>query len=100
MAPIEIMVVSSLRVVVEVALMALIGQGVLAALAGSQRNNNIVYRLFLTVTTPVIKVVRFITPKLVIDKHLPFVAFFYLFWLWILLAYAKRQLCLIENLAC
>jgi len=100
MGSIEILLVGALRAVVEVALLALLGQGVLALLAGAQRQNNIVYRVFLIVTTPVIRIVRFLTPKLVIDKHLPVVAFFILFWLWILLAYVKRQLCMIEGLAC
>ena len=100
MGSIEILLVGVLRAVVEVALLALLGQGVLALLAGSGRHGNIVYRVFLIVTTPVIRIVRFLTPKLVIDKHLPFVAFFFLFWLWILLAYVKRQLCAIEGLAC
>jgi hypothetical protein len=100
MAPIEILLVGALRVVVEVALLALLGQGVLALLAGSRRDGNIVYKLFQTVTSPVMKLMRFITPRLVIDKHLPFVAFFVLFWLWILLAWVKHRLCAIDGLAC
>ena len=28
----------------------------------------------------------------IIDRHVPFVAFFLLFWLWIFLAWAKRHL--------
>ena len=100
MAPIEITVLSALRAVVEVALLALLGQGVLALLAGSGRDSNIVYKLFKTVTAPVLKAVRFITPKVVIDKHLPFVAFFVIFWLWILLAWIKQRLCAIDGLAC
>jgi hypothetical protein len=54
----------------------------------------------LIITGPVIKACRWITPKAIIDKHLPFVAFFLLFWLWILLAWVKRELCVISNLAC
>jgi hypothetical protein len=100
MAPIEITVLSALRAVVEVALLALLGQGVLALLAGSGRDSNIVYKLFKTVTAPVLVAVRFITPKVVIDKHLPFVAFFVMFWLWILLAWVKQRLCAIDGLAC
>lgn len=84
----------------EVALLALLGQGVLALLAGARRATNPVYRLFQIITEPVMKGVRLITPKAILDKHLPFVAFFLLFWLWILLAYVKRNLCQIEGLAC
>ena len=49
------------------------------------RENNVVYRLFRFLTWPVTKVVRAITPHKVADKHVPFVAFGLLFWLYILL---------------
>lgn len=100
MTHIDLFVVSVLRALVEVALLALIGQGVLALLAGGRRHTNFVHKLFLIITGPVIKACRWITPKAIIDKHLPFVAFFLLFWLWILLAWVKRELCVISNLAC
>lgn len=100
MNPIEILLVSALRALVEVALLTLLAQGLLALLAGAGRAKNPIYMLFEIVTRPVLKAARWLTPKLVMDKHLPFVAFFILFWLWILLAYVKRTLCGIEGLAC
>jgi hypothetical protein len=96
----ELFLVSVVRVIVEVALWVLFGQGILAVLAGSRRQTNIVYMLFSTITSPVLRIVRFVTPKVILDKHLPFVAFFLLFWLWIVLAYVKRQICLDAALAC
>ncbi len=92
MANPEIFIISILRGLTEVALLALLGQGLLALLAGSRRATNPIYQLFQTVTRPVLRIARFITPPAIIDKHLPFVAFFLLFWLWIFLAYAKRVL--------
>lgn len=100
MTSIELFLVSALRALVEVALLALIGQGLLAVLAGARRGTNPIYRLFQIITDPVVRLVRRITPRAVLDKHLPFVAFFVLFWLWILLAYVKRVLCGIDGLAC
>lgn len=99
MSHLDLFIVSILRALVEVALLALIGQGILALLAGGRRHNNFVYRLFLVITGPVMKASRWITPKVIIDKHLPFVAFFLLFWLWIMLAWIKRELCLLSGLA-
>jgi len=96
----DIFIVAILRALVEVALLALLGQGVLALLAGGRRHTNFVYKLFLIITGPVIKVCRWITPRVIIDRHLPFVAFFFLFWLWLLLAWVKRELCVLSNLAC
>jgi uncharacterized protein YggT (Ycf19 family) len=75
-----------------VALLALLGLGAVGLLAGARRHTNPVYQLFSVITKPVLRVVRFITPKPVMDKHLPVVAFFLLFWLWIFLAWAKRFL--------
>jgi hypothetical protein len=100
MGNIEVLIVSALRALVEVALLALLGQGILALLAGARRSTNPIYRLFQIVTDPVIKLVRYLTPKFVADRHLPLAAFFLLFWLWILLAYVKRSLCQIDGLAC
>jgi hypothetical protein len=96
----ELLIIGILRALVEVALLFLIGQGILALLAGSRRHTNIVYKFFLIVTQPVMKIVRFIAPPQIVDKHLPFVAFFVLFWCWIGLAYLKRVYCEANMLQC
>ncbi len=100
MANPEIFIISILRALTEVALLTLLGQGLLAFLAGNRRATNPVYQLFQIITRPALRIARFITPQIIMDKHLPFVAFFLLFWLWILLAYMKRTLCGIENITC
>lgn len=96
----ELLALSILRALVEVALLTLLAQGLLALLAGARRETNPIYQLFRVVTRPVLRIVRFITPKLIIDRHLPVVAFFVLFWAWILLAYAKRLVCQVDGLVC
>lgn len=100
MQSIELQAVIILRALVEVAGWFLIAQGVLYLLAGARRESNVVYKLFVVITRPVISATRFITPKMIIDKHVPFVAFFLLFWLWILLAWVKQSLCQIGGLVC
>lgn len=100
MANPEILVISILRALTEVALLSLLGQGAVALLAGSRRESNPIYQLFNVITRPVMRMARFITPKLIIDKHVPIVAFFLLFWLWVLLAYVKRILCVADGLSC
>lgn len=96
----ELLVLGILRALVEVALLFLIGQGLLALLAGSRRHTNTIYKLFVLVTGPVIRIVRRITPPQIIDRHLPFVAFFLLFWCWIGLAWLKRLYCDAKLLQC
>ncbi|MBS4099321.1 MAG: hypothetical protein KGZ83_21120 [Sulfuricella sp.] len=98
--PIDLFLVSVVRVLVEVAGYALLGQGVLALLAGNKRYANLFYQVLQMVTRPVIKGVRSMTPKVVMDAHVPFLAFFLLFWVWIALAFAKRALCAMHGLQC
>ena len=100
MANPELLILSILRALTEVALLPLLRQGLLALLAGSRRATNPVYQLFDVITRPAIKAVRFITPKLIIDRHIPLVTFFLLFWLWIFLAYVKRIICAANQLNC
>lgn len=89
----DLFLISAARALVEVAGFALIGQGVLALLAGARRHANPFYRILEIVTAPVIKATRLITPSIIHDQHVPALAFFLLFWLWITLALAKRSLC-------
>ena len=86
----DLLLISLLRVVVEVAGFALMGQGVLALLAGKHRHDNLFYKILETITGPVVRTVRRITPRFIIDTHVPMLTFFLLFWLWIVLAVAKR----------
>jgi hypothetical protein len=88
----ELLLISIARALIEVALLSLLGQGLLALLAGARRETNPIYQLFRVVTRPVLRLVRAATPRVIIDKHIPFVGFFLLFWLWILLAWVKREL--------
>lgn len=98
--PIDLFLVSVVRVLVEVAGYALLGQGVLALLAGNKRHANLFYQVLQAVTRPVIKGVRAMAPRVVMDAHIPFLAFFLLFWVWIALAFAKRSLCAMHGLQC
>jgi len=98
--PLDILLVSILRTLVEVAGFALLGQGILALLAGKYREQNIFYKVLRIIPSPVVRAVRFITPRFVIDAHIPMLTFFLLFWLWIMLAFAKRHLCGLHGLAC
>ena len=62
----------------EVALMALPGQAALFVLAGSKRDNSIVYSMLKTVTSPIMKLTRLIAPRFVVDEHIGFLALFLL----------------------
>ena len=73
-----------LKALVEVALLIMLGQGILFIFAGSMRHQNLVYRLFAAATQPIMKATRFITPRFIVDQHVWLVALFLLVVLWVL----------------
>jgi len=89
-------VISTLRVLVEIALLSLIGQGVLYVLAAANRDTNIFYMILRTLASPAMRVARFISPKFVVDRHIGWVALFLLAVLWIGLAVLKQIVAAVE----
>jgi hypothetical protein len=88
-------IASIVHLLVTLGLLFLAGQGVLYVLAGHKRATNLFYQLFQVLTRPVIRLTRAITPKVIIDRHVPFVAFLLLVWIWLVLA-----LMVLPDLAC
>jgi len=76
----------------EIALMALIGQGTLYLLAGAKRDGNFVYFILKSMTMPVMKLARLITPRVVLDQHIGWIALFILLLTELLLIAAKITL--------
>jgi hypothetical protein len=89
-----LLLVSAVKLIAEIALMALLGQGLLALLAGEKRNTNVFYRMLQVLTSPVVRTVRFITPKVVLDRHVPIAAFVMLLMVWFIATIAKVDICL------
>ena len=86
--------VSSLKLVAEIALMALAGQWLVGILAGAKRETNVFYKLLAVMTSPFVKLMRRVTPRAVIDRHVPIAAFLLLSVLWVFLTMTKISLCL------
>jgi hypothetical protein len=66
-----------LQLLLAIPLLALLGQGlvwVLARVFGQPPAQNFFYRLLQTIASPVVRVCRWIAPKLVADAHVPYVA--------------------------
>lgn len=81
-----------LKAINEIALIALISQGALYVLAGSKRENNFVYFILKTMTMPAMKFARLITPRVILDQHIGWVALFILLLAEVLLIVAKISL--------
>ena len=88
----EIIVI--LKALTEIAGVAFLGQGVLWVIAGAKRQENVVYKLFKTLTSPVTRATRLFTPRIIIDAHIGLVAFFLLTLLWLILTVTKVKMVL------
>ena len=89
-----LLLATSVKLIAEIALLAMVGQWLLGLLAGSKRDGNFLYRLLQTLTSPVVKAVRIITPRFVLDRHIPLAAFLALLSVWLVATIAKINLCL------
>lgn len=89
-----LLLASSIKLIAEIALMALAGQWVLGMLAGSRRDSNFFYRLFQVLTNPFTRAVRAITPSLVLDRHIPLATFLLLASVWFVVTIIRINLCL------
>jgi hypothetical protein len=90
-------VVSTVRILVEICLFSLIGQGVLAVLPGVDRQKNVFYLVLKTLASPAWRFARWISPRFVVDQHVGFVALFILLVLWLGLAVLKQIMTGIEG---
>ena len=88
-----LIVVSIFKLLAEIALLALLGQGVLALLAGAKRDQNVFYQLLQVLTRPFLAGTRLITPKVVLDRHVPLVAGLLLSFVWLAATMTKISLC-------
>lgn len=90
---------TSIKLVAEIALMAIAGQFIVGLLAGAKRETNFAWRLLKILTDPFTKLARWISPAVVIDRHVPLVAFLLLAFVWIVATLTKVQLCVEAGLA-
>lgn len=89
-----LLLISSIKLVTEVALLALAGQWVLGLLVGPHKDRNVFYQVLRQIGRPFVTLARWVTPRLVIERHLPLVAFLILGFVWVLATLAKISHCL------
>lgn len=93
-----LLLTSSLKLVAEIALLALAGQWLLGLLAGAQRDGNLVYRLLQVLTLPFVRAARWLAPRAVADARMPLLAAVLLLALWLAATLFKIRLCLEQGL--
>jgi uncharacterized protein YggT (Ycf19 family) len=98
--PIEYTVVSILLALVQVAIYLFLGRGAMYILAGAGREQNFIYQLFKKGTEPLVKATRVISPKFVVDRHVPFATLALLVLAGLLLIQGRRAICVAQQLVC
>lgn len=88
-----LLLVSIIKLLCEIALLSLAGRGLLGLLAGPKKEANFFYRALEVITKPFVSAARFITPKAVIDRHVPAVAFLLLSFIWVICLFEKVRIC-------
>ncbi|MFM6985041.1 MAG: hypothetical protein ACKOXQ_00170 [Hydrogenophaga sp.] len=82
------------KAVTEIALLALLGQGVLGLLGRERLHRNPFYRVLQVIGSPFVWLARRLSPRRVLDRHVPLVAFVLLAWGWVMLTWLKLSYCL------
>jgi hypothetical protein len=90
----ELLIFVIAKALLELTGLFLFGQGVLYLMAGQKREQNWFYQLFRVLTGPVVKFARLVTPKMIVDRHVPYVAFLLVVWAWLILVFwALPEMC-------
>jgi YGGT family len=88
-----LLLVSIIKLVCEIALLALAGRWLLSLLAGQKKESNFFYQTLVVLTKPFVSAARFITPKAILDRHVPLVAFLLLSIIWLVSVIEKVRIC-------
>jgi hypothetical protein len=86
--------VLAIKLIAEIALLALFGQWVLGAISGVAKDRNPFYGLLHLMGRPWVRAARWISPQRVAERHLPLVAFLVLLFVWAAASVAKISVCL------
>ena len=88
-----LLLISAVKLVAELALLALVGQAVLGWLAGTQRDRNVFYQLLALLGRPFVRLAGWVSPPFVLPQHHPLVALCLLSVVWLAATLAKISIC-------
>lgn len=87
-------IISSIKLVAEIALLALVGQWVLGVLVGANKQGNLFYQILQLMGRPFVVIARHISPRFVLERHHPLVALLLLTMVWMVATIAKISHCI------
>jgi hypothetical protein len=79
---------------IELSLMFIVGRFLLGLLAGSNRDSNVFWQLLDVASKPALWLTRKISPKLILDQHIPLATCSWLLIAWVLMVQLKIDICL------
>ncbi len=74
--------------------MFVVGRFVLGLLVGAKTEKNIFWQLLNIASKPVLWITRKLSPKLILDQHIPLAAVSWLIIVWVIVLKQKIELCL------
>jgi hypothetical protein len=77
-----------------VALFALVAQLLVGIFNWGRRQQNLIWQLFALISSPFTKLVRLVTPRQVLDQHIPLATFMLLFFAVLFVSVSHREVCL------
>lgn len=80
--------------VIELSLMFILGRFVLGLLIGSRRTGNIFWQVLDIAASPTLRLTRAVSPKVVLDRHIPLATTVWLLVVWVVVIKLKIDACL------
>jgi hypothetical protein len=82
-----------LKSLIELSLMFIVGRFVLGLLAGVKRQTNVFWQLLDVAAKPTLWFTRWVSPKFILDQHIPLATASWLLVAWVLVVKLKIDLC-------
>lgn len=78
---------------IELSLMFIVARFILGLLAGARRSTNMFWQLLDIAARPALWITRRVSPRLILDKHIPLAAASWLLIAWVVVVKIKIDLC-------
>lgn len=89
-----LLIVVITKSLIELSLMFIVARFVLGLLAGVKRNTNVFWQLLDVAAKPALWLTRRVSPRLILDQHIPLATASWLLVAWVLVVKLKIDLCM------
>ena len=89
-----LLLVVILKSLIELSLMFIVARFLLGLLAGAKRETNVFWQLLDVAAKPALWLTRRVSPRLILDQHIPLAAASWLLVAWVLVVKVKIDMCL------